>query len=93
MKPKRPSQPWKVVFFTAAAPLPEKKFRSQAAMHRAINGERDLIREGASRVVRATAFQWDTAAGRWMTFERYPLKEEVKAEQRSAVEPSPQEES
>lgn len=91
MKPKRPSQPWKVVFFTAAAPLPEKKFRSQAAMHRAINGERDLIREGASRVVRATAFQWDTAAGRWMTFERYPLKEEVKAEQRSAVEPSPQE--
>lgn len=91
MKPKRPSQPWKVVFFTAAAPLPEKKFRSQAAMHRAINGERDLIREGASRVVRATAFQWDTAAGRWMTFERYPLKEEVKAEQRSAGEPSPQE--
>lgn len=91
MKPKRPSQPWKVVFFTAAAPLPEKKFRSQAAMHRAINGERDLIREGASRVVRATAFQWDTAAGRWMTFERYPLKEEVKAEQRSAVDPSPQE--
>lgn len=91
MKPKRPSQPWKVVFFTAAAPLPEKKFRSQAAMHRAINGERDLIREGASRVVRATASQWDTAAGRWMTFERYPLKEEVKAEQRSAVEPSPQE--
>lgn len=91
MKPKRPSQPWKVVFFTAAAPLPEKKFRSQAAMHRAINGERDLIREGASRVVRATAFQWDTAAGRWMTFERYPLKEEVKAEQRSVVEPSPQE--
>lgn len=93
MKPKRPSQPWKVVFFTAAAPLPEKKFRSQAAMHRAINGERDLIREGASRVVRATAFQWDTAAGRWMTFERYPLKEEVKAEQRSAAKSSPQGES
>jgi hypothetical protein len=77
---KKPSQPWKVVFFTAAAPLPEKKFRSQAAMHRAINGERDLIREGSSRVVRATAFQWDAAAGRWMTFERYPLKAEVDAE-------------
>lgn len=79
MKAKRPSQPWKVVFFTAAAPLPERKFRSERATYLAVNTERELIRDGASRVKRAVVYQWDQAVGRWMTFDRHDLVEEAKS--------------
>lgn len=75
---KRPSQPWKIVFFTAAAPLPERKFRSERATYQAVNTERELVRDGISRIKRAVVYQWDPAAGRWMTFDRHDLVEEAK---------------
>ena len=78
--PKRPTYTWKYVPFTAAAPLPERKFRSQPTCYESINGERDLIREGASRVIRVTVYEWQKDTGRWMTFERIDLKAEVEAE-------------
>lgn len=68
---------WKVVFLTDAAPLPERKFYSQRATYLAVNNERQKILEGVSRVKRAVAYQWDKAAGRWMTFERLDLKAEA----------------
>lgn len=78
MKPKSPSQKWKVVFFTAAAPLPEKKFRSERSTYQAVNSERELVRDGISRVTRAVVYQWDPSVGRWMTFDRHDLVEEAK---------------
>lgn len=77
MTVKRPSQPWKVVFLTDAAPLPERKFRSEAATYQAVNRERELIKEGSSRVKRAVVYEWQKDSGRWMTFERHDLKKEA----------------
>jgi len=81
---KKPSQPWKVVFLTDATPLPEKKFRSERAAYQAVNGERELIKEGTSRVKRAVVYQWQNGSGRWMVFDRHNLKEE--AEQQLAAD-------
>lgn len=80
MTPKRKSQPWKVVFLTDAAPLPEQKFRSEKATYQAVNGERERIKEGISRVKRAVVYQWDVSVGRWMPFERHDLKKEADAQ-------------
>jgi hypothetical protein len=77
---KRATYTWKYVPFTAAAPLDEKKFRSKPTCYSGINGERELIREGVSRVIRVTVYEWDRDAGRWMTFERLDLKKEIDAE-------------
>lgn len=77
MTPKTKSQPWKVVFLTDAAPLPERKFRSEKAAYQAVNGEREQIKEGISRVKRAVVYQWDASQGRWMTFDRHDLKKEA----------------
>jgi hypothetical protein len=74
---KVPSQRWKVVFLTDAAPLPERKFRSEGAAYQAVNRERQLIREGSSRVKRAVVYEWQKDSGRWMTFERHDLKKEA----------------
>lgn len=83
MTTEKPSQRWKVIFLTDAAPLPEQKFRSERAAYQVVNGERDRIKEGVSRVKRAVVYEWDVAAGRWMTFERHDLKKEA-AEQAKA---------
>ncbi len=80
MVPKRPTYTWKYVPFTAAAPLPEKKFRSKPTCYAGIEGERELMREGASRVTRAVVYEWNKDSGRWMTFERIDLKAEVDRE-------------
>lgn len=80
MTAKRPTYTWKYVPFTAAAPLPERKFRSKPTCYAGINGERERIREGVSRVIRVTVYEWDTDAGRWMTYERLDLKAEIAAE-------------
>lgn len=80
MATKRPTCTWKYVPFTAAAPLPERKFRSKPTCYAAINGERDLIREGSSRIIRVTVYEWQKDSGRWMTYERLDLKAEVAAE-------------
>lgn len=80
MTTKRPTYTWKYVPFTAAAPLPEKKFRSKPTCYAGINGERELIREGVSRIVRVTVYEWQKDTGRWMTYERLDLKAEVAAE-------------
>lgn len=85
MAGKKPTYTWKYVAFTAAAPLPEKKFRSKPTCYAGINGERDLIRQGASRVVRVTVFEWQQDTGRWMTYERLDLKAEIAAERKTAV--------
>ena len=77
MKAKKPTYTWKVVFMTAATPLPEKKFRSERAAYTAINRERELIAEGASRVLNAAVYEWDVDGGRWMTFERHNLAKEA----------------
>lgn len=77
MTAKKPSQPWKVVFLTDAAPLPEQKFRSERAAYQAVNNMRDQVGEGISRTKRAVVYQWDVAGGRWMTFERHDLKKEA----------------
>lgn len=84
MTVKNPSQPWKVVFLTDAAPLPEKKFRSEKAAYQAVNGERELIRQGSSGVKRAVVYEWQKESGRWMTFDRHDLKKE--ADEQSAAE-------
>lgn len=86
MAAKRPTYIWKYVPFTAAAPLPEKKFRSKPTCYAGINGERELIREGASRVVRVTVYEWQKDSGRWMTYERLDLKKEVEAERPSKAD-------
>lgn len=80
MVAKRPTYTWKYVPFTAAAPLPEKKFRSKPTCYAGINGERELIREGSSRVVRVTVYEWQKDTGRWMTYERLDLKADIDAE-------------
>ena len=84
MTTKRPSQPWKVVFLTDAAPLPERKFRSERAAYQAVNGERELVKQGVSRVKRAVVYEWQKDSGRWMTFDRHDLKKE--ADQQLAAE-------
>lgn len=81
MAAKRPTYTWKYVPFTAAAPLDEKRFRSKPTCYAGIEGERELIREGVSRVTRAVVYEWDRDAGRWMTSERLDLKSEVEREQ------------
>lgn len=79
MVAKRKSKPWKVVFLTAGGPLPEKPFTSEAAAYRAVNHEREQVRDGVSRVSRAVVYQWDKTQARWMTFERHDLKAEAAA--------------
>ncbi|AXH66208.1 hypothetical protein SEA_SATIS_47 [Streptomyces phage Satis] len=79
MTVKRKSKPWKVVFLTAGGPLPEKTFTSETAAYRAVNHEREQIRDGVSRVSRAVVYQWDKNMARWMTFERHDLKAEADA--------------
>lgn len=74
---------WKYTPFTDAVPLEEKKFRSKASCYRGIEGERELIREGASRIVRVTVYEWQKDTGRWMTYERLHLKKEVQAERKA----------
>lgn len=77
MAGKRPTYTWKYVPFTAAAPLEERKFRSKGTCYAGINGDREQIREGISRIVRVTVYEWDRDAGRWMTYERIDLKKEI----------------
>jgi hypothetical protein len=77
VKAKKPTYTWKVVFLTAASPLPEEKFRSERAAYVAVNRQRELIAEGFSRVIRAAVYEWDVDGGRWMTFERHDLKKEA----------------
>lgn len=80
MAGRRPTYTWKYVPFTAAAPLDEKKFRSKATCYAGINGERELIREGVSRVSRVVVYEWNKDTGRWMTYERLDVKKEVQVE-------------
>jgi hypothetical protein len=77
VKAKKPTYTWKVVFMTAATPLPDQKFRSERAAYTAVNRQRELIAEGTSRVVNAAVYEWDVNGGRWMTFERHNLKKEA----------------
>lgn len=83
MVAKRPTYTWKYVPFTEAAPLPEKKFRSKTTVYARINEERELIRDGSSRVIRVTVYEWQKDSGRWMTYERLDLKKEINEERKA----------
>lgn len=93
MAGKKPTYTWKFVPFTNAAPLDERKFRSKPSCYQGVEGERQKIRDGISRVVRVTVLEWRQDTGRWMTYERLDLKKEVAAEPKAQTESDGGEES
>ncbi len=74
----RRSKPWRVVF-NEKGHFTEYEFGSEAKAYAAVNHERELIRDGLSRVSRAIVHEWDEARGRWMTFDRHDLVTEAAA--------------
>ena len=72
VKPRKPSQPWRLKMSTAGSIL-ETKYRSEPATYRAIAEEKERIANGISRVTRIRVEKWSVDYGRWELFETaYP---------------------